>query len=51
LDGNGELSIDELRSGIKRCLEVDDFCEDDLGTMMARFDKDGNGSVSYEEFI
>ena len=50
LDGNGELSIDELRLGIKRCLEIDDFCEDDLAMMMDRFDKDGDGSITYEEF-
>jgi Ca2+-binding EF-hand superfamily protein len=50
-DGNGELSMDELRLGITKSLKIDDFCEDDLAMMMDRFDKNGDGSITYEEFL
>jgi Ca2+-binding EF-hand superfamily protein len=46
-DGDGELTREELKAGIKQCMALDDCHEDDLTVLMERMDKDGNGTISY----
>ena len=52
-DGNGELSLDELKEllqslGLGATMEED---ENFLDRWIQKIDKDGNGSIDFEEFI
>ena len=50
-NGDGELSKEELKQGLKQCMSLGECNEDDLTVLMERMDQDGNGSISYEEFL
>lgn len=48
-DGSGALNLAEFKKGIKECgLNVSDY---DLIQLFNYFDKDKNGSISFDEFI
>jgi Ca2+-binding EF-hand superfamily protein len=50
-NNDGELSKEEIKKGLKNCLQADEsqmiMHEDDLTVLMERMDKDGNGTISY----
>jgi len=49
LDGSGTISLEELRRVMKSFGEI--LTEDELDSMIKEVDKNGDGSIDYEEFV
>lgn len=50
-NGDGDLTFEELVEGIKLRLNMKDVYEDDLKALMNQLDANGDGVVSYKEFL
>lgn len=50
-DGNGQLEVDELLSGLKKIGTFGDISKDDAEAVVAKFDKDGDKKISIDEFV
>jgi len=48
-DGSGTISLDELRRVMKSFGEI--LTEDELDAMIKEVDKNGDGSIDYQEFV
>jgi len=48
-DGSGTISLDELRNVMKSFGEI--LTDDELDSMIKEVDKNGDGSIDYEEFV
>ena len=50
-DGDGDLTYDELVSGIKSRLNLKEVFDEDLKQLMDTLDVNKDGVVSYKEFL
>ena len=50
-DGNGELSLDELKELLRSLAVTMEYDENFLDRWIQKIDKDGNGSIDFEEFL
>ena len=50
-DGNGELSLDELKELLRSLALTMEYDENFLDRWIQKIDKDGNGSIDFEEFL
>ena len=50
-DGDGTLTFVELTEGIKQRMDIKKVHEDDLQQLMQQLDENGDGVISYEEFV
>lgn len=49
-DGDGEITREELKEGLKKLECFDSVAEDQLNAMLQRLDEDNSGQVSLDEF-
>jgi len=47
LNGDGKITVDELR----QVLHKENLSDEKIKTLIAEVDKDGNGTVDYDEFL
>ena len=52
IDGDGQISMDELKGGFGACSGLEDSNQDQLWTeIMSQADSNGDGFICYQEFV